>query len=101
MKVLASFLFANSVELGFASHIRRRMDPTNKKICYVFEVEDRYFKTTESVAERNALGISGRATRVWQVVEVRSFDKLDVKGSGTQILKQVCFHRTRHSEANL
>jgi hypothetical protein len=73
--MLLSFIFASLEELGYSPIIQRRCD-TNNRLCLVFKVRDRYFKTLSSVSEHRNIIIAGRATRVYLVQEVASFDDL-------------------------
>jgi hypothetical protein len=73
--MLLSFVFATLEELGYSPIIQRRCD-TNNRLCLVFKVRDRYFKTLSCVSEHLGIIITGRATRVYLVQEVVSFDDL-------------------------
>ncbi|KIO23497.1 hypothetical protein M407DRAFT_62150, partial [Tulasnella calospora MUT 4182] len=100
IRVMLSFLFATEEELGYDPTIQRRLDsnPVSRKqtLCYVYQVEDnvgdkheRYFKTQEALFEHRSLCATGRATRVWKVVEVGSFNELEPLDSSILVLKDV------------
>ncbi|KIO32631.1 hypothetical protein M407DRAFT_18394 [Tulasnella calospora MUT 4182] len=94
IRVMLSFLFATKRELGYDPTIQRRLDsgPAGKTLCYVYKVGDRgkrYFKTQGAIFEHRSLCATGRATRVWKVVEVRSFNDLRPLNSSTLVLKDV------------
>ncbi|KAG8929939.1 hypothetical protein FRC01_003486 [Tulasnella sp. 417] len=94
IQVMLSFLFATEKELGYDQTIRRFLDsgPAGKTLCYVYQVGDedkRYFKTQEAIFEHRSLCATGRATRVWKVVEVRSFDDLQPLDPSIFVLKDV------------
>ncbi|KAJ3005535.1 hypothetical protein NUW54_g4297 [Trametes sanguinea] len=46
------------------------------RIRYIYRLGDRFFKTLKCRDEYDDLYIAGRATRVWEVVEVASFDDI-------------------------
>ncbi|KAI0324232.1 hypothetical protein GY45DRAFT_1375718 [Cubamyces sp. BRFM 1775] len=76
--VLATLIFSTLEDLGYDGNIRRisELDKEAKenRIRYVYQLDDRFFKTLKCRDEYNDLYIAGRATRVWEVVEVASFD---------------------------
>lgn len=83
-------MFATENELGYDSTIQRRLDPATNKICFVYDVDGHYYKTQKAIFDHRSLCITGRATRVWEVIEVASFDELQpLGGSHTVILKDV------------
>ncbi|KAA1475769.1 hypothetical protein DENSPDRAFT_842618 [Dentipellis sp. KUC8613] len=92
VRALASFIFASMEELGYDSSVQRRWDCSGAepRLCLVFRVGQRFFKTLRSVSERPTVCIMGRSTRVFEVIEVPSFDDLmPVLGGKTKILKDV------------
>ncbi|EAU81277.2 other/FunK1 protein kinase [Coprinopsis cinerea okayama7 len=71
IKVLLSFLFATEEELGYDPKVTRVRDG------YIFELNGtdgtRFFRTQGApLSEYRSSNITGRMTRVWKVVEVRS-----------------------------
>ncbi|TFY52299.1 hypothetical protein EVG20_g10608 [Dentipellis fragilis] len=105
VRVLASFIFARTDELGFDTSIRRRLDytDTKRKSCFVFRVQDRYFKTLHSISEHlNPRRVIGRSTRVFEVIEVGSFDDLTpIPGATNQILKDVWLDEEARTEKQI
>ncbi|KIO24428.1 hypothetical protein M407DRAFT_26139 [Tulasnella calospora MUT 4182] len=96
IRVMLSFLFATEEELGYDPTIQRRLDPGTQTLCCVYKVEDnvrdkreRYFKTQKAIFEHRSLCATGRATRVWRVVEVGSFNELEPLNSSILVLKDV------------
>ncbi|KAI0349306.1 hypothetical protein OH77DRAFT_1525784 [Trametes cingulata] len=75
--VLATLIFSTLEDLGYDGNIRRisELDKEAKenRIRYVYRLDDRFFKTLKCRDEYDDLYIAGRATRVWEVVEVASF----------------------------
>ncbi|KAA1477660.1 hypothetical protein DENSPDRAFT_933839 [Dentipellis sp. KUC8613] len=87
----ASFIFASADELGYDTSVQRRLDVThaNPRLCLVFRIQGRYLKTLRTVVERRGTSITARTTRVFEVVEVKSFDDLTQLEKKTKILKDV------------
>ncbi|KXN80911.1 hypothetical protein AN958_06838 [Leucoagaricus sp. SymC.cos] len=78
MKVISiflSFLFGKPARLGFDKAVRRYK--SDHKIHYEYQVAfeggDRYFRTVKSLFSYRPNRITGRMTRVWQVVEIDAF----------------------------
>ena len=87
---MLSLMFATEEELGYDPTIQRRLDPEANRICFVYEVDGHYYKTQKAIFDHRSLCITGRATRVWEVIEVASFDKpQSLEGSHTVVLKDV------------
>lgn len=85
---MLSLMFATEDELGYDPTVQRRLDPEVNKICFVYEVNGRYYKTQKVIFEDRGLCITGRATRVWEVIQVASFDELQpLEGSHMVVLK--------------
>ncbi|KIM51731.1 hypothetical protein SCLCIDRAFT_142631 [Scleroderma citrinum Foug A] len=90
IRVMLSLMFATEEELGYDPTIQRRLDPETNRVCFVYEVDGHYYKTQKAIFDHRSLCITGRATRVWEVIEVASFDKLQpLEGSHTMVLKDV------------
>jgi hypothetical protein len=81
--MLLSFVFATMEELGYSPIIQRRCD-TNNRLCLVFKVRDKYFKTLACVSEHPGNVIRDRATRVYRAQEIASFD--DLIGLGEPVI---------------
>ncbi len=89
IRVMLSLIFATEEELGYDSTIARRVDPRTGNLCFVYNVDKSYYKTERAIFDHRSLCMTGRATRVWAVVEVRSFDELDPVEGSTMALKDV------------
>ncbi|KAI0650052.1 hypothetical protein C8Q79DRAFT_1101288 [Trametes meyenii] len=76
---LSSLIFSTAEDLGYDADIRRiteKDERTNTDhVRYIYRLGGtRFFKTLKCIDEYDNRIIPGRATRVWEVVEVRSFD---------------------------
>ncbi|KAG9007890.1 hypothetical protein FRB90_009170 [Tulasnella sp. 427] len=90
IKIMLIFLFADQQKLGYDQSVRRCID-VQGDLCFVYQVNGKYYKTVRSIFEPRSLCITGRGTRVWQVVEVKSFDDLTppLEGGPDMVLKDV------------
>ncbi|KAI9061254.1 hypothetical protein FKP32DRAFT_1594640 [Trametes sanguinea] len=77
---LSSLIFSTVEDLGYDGNIRRISgwdeEVKEDRIRYVYRLDGRFFKTLECRDEYHDQFIVGRATRVWEVVEVTSFDDI-------------------------
>ncbi|TFY59786.1 hypothetical protein EVG20_g7656 [Dentipellis fragilis] len=92
VQVFISFIFAKMDELGYDASVQHCLDHIDpkRKPCIVFRVQDRYFKTLRTISEHLSVRITGRSTRVFEVVEVHGFDNLDpIPGQTTKVLRDV------------
>jgi hypothetical protein len=91
--------------MGYDPSVQRLWDvtPSSPRVCLVYSIADpqsssRYFKTVRSLSEYQDAHITGRSTRVFEVVEVVSPDDLRaVPGAQPMVLKdawQKCSRRT-------
>ena len=88
--VMLSLMFATEEELGYDPTIQRRLDHEADRVCFVYEVDGHYYKTQKAIFDHRSLCTTGRATRVWEVIEVASFDELQpLEGSHPVVLKDV------------
>ncbi|KAI0328259.1 hypothetical protein GY45DRAFT_1208483, partial [Cubamyces sp. BRFM 1775] len=75
---LFALIFSTVEDLGYNANIKciPEWDEEVKQVQlrYVYRLGDRFFKTVKCCDEYDDLYISGRVTRVWEVVEVTSFD---------------------------
>ncbi|KAA1476319.1 hypothetical protein DENSPDRAFT_784887 [Dentipellis sp. KUC8613] len=103
--ILASFIFARADELGFDVSVQRRFDQTDTKrdYCLVFRVQDRYFKTLRTISEHlDPRRVTGRSTRVFEVIEVGSFDNMTpIAGATNKILKDVWLDEGARTEKQI
>ncbi|OSC97822.1 hypothetical protein PYCCODRAFT_1461655 [Trametes coccinea BRFM310] len=74
----SALIFSTVEDLGYDTNIRRihEWDEAieTEQIRYVYRLDDRFFKTLVCRDKYKDAYIAGRATRVWEVVEVTSFD---------------------------
>ncbi|OSD00797.1 hypothetical protein PYCCODRAFT_1469224 [Trametes coccinea BRFM310] len=77
---LSALVFSTVEDLGYDANVRRISewieDSKEDQTRYVYRLEKRFFKTLTCRSEYDNLYITGRATRVWEVVEVTSFDDI-------------------------
>ncbi|KAG9007892.1 hypothetical protein FRB90_009172, partial [Tulasnella sp. 427] len=98
IRIMLIFLLANKEKLGYDPTVKRRTDSDGKP-CFIYQVDNRYFKTVRSIFESRRLCVTGRGTRVWQVVEVRSFENLEpIKGRSEMVLKDVWLNKGAMTE---
>ena len=83
---MLSLMFATEKELGYNLTIQCRLDPKTNKVCFVYNVDGRYYKTQKAIFNHWSLCITGRATRVWEVIKVASFDKLQLLGGSQMVV---------------
>ncbi|KAG9018847.1 hypothetical protein FRB90_008960 [Tulasnella sp. 427] len=105
IQIMLALLFATEKELGYDPTIKRQLDttvPGVSRLCFIYAVgakagKVRFFKTLEAIFEHRSLCVTGRATRVWKVVEVGSFD--DLQGFGPEmVLKDVWLDKGAKTE---
>jgi hypothetical protein len=100
VRVFISFMFASSESLGFDSNIRRIMPSPadgHLSISYVYRFtgEDNgkervhYYRTRRTICDSHRLCITGRATRVWEAEQVKSFDDLTTVDEKVVVLREV------------
>ncbi|KAI0371303.1 hypothetical protein BV20DRAFT_1051710 [Pilatotrama ljubarskyi] len=80
VRALSALIFSNVEDLGYDANIRRISewdeDAQKVQLRYVYRLDNRFFKTLKCRDEYDDLYIIGRATRVWEVIEVTSFDDI-------------------------
>ncbi|KAL7278832.1 hypothetical protein ACG7TL_007849 [Trametes sanguinea] len=78
---LSALIFSTVEDLGYDANITRISewdeDVKENRIRYVYRLDNRFFKTLKCRSEYDDLCIVGRATRVWEVIEVTSFNDID------------------------
>ena len=78
------------VELGYDESVQRGFDEQRGQYCHVFRVGDSYFKTLRSIDEHLNTCITGRATRVFEVIKVPGFNNLTEEPTASRmVLKDV------------
>lgn len=74
---MLAFMLASPSELGYDSTVEECHDLGKPgQQCFVYQVNDRFFKTERALCKYDTLCITGRCTRVREVVEVKGFDDL-------------------------
>ncbi|KAI0323964.1 hypothetical protein GY45DRAFT_1341105 [Cubamyces sp. BRFM 1775] len=78
VRTLAALIFSTAEDLGYDTNVRRILEWDEEikedNIRYVYRLDDRFFKTSNCRDEYSDPYIAGWAIRVWEVVEVASFD---------------------------
>jgi len=70
VQILLSFMFATKQEMGYDPYITR-----HSHIDYVYEIENRFFRTQEVISGYRSNNITGRIARIWAAKEVESNKK--------------------------
>ncbi|KAL1740191.1 hypothetical protein HDZ31DRAFT_68177, partial [Schizophyllum fasciatum] len=90
---LSALIFSTVEELGYDPDIRRVAEKDDKRkqhIRYVYRLGNCFYKTLKCLDEYDDLVIIGRATRVWEVIQVHGFDHLQaVTGATHAVLRDV------------
>lgn len=90
VRIMLSLMFATEEELGYDQTVQRRLNRETETICFVYQVQEHFYKTIGAICEHRSLCTTDRATRVWAVVEVKSFDDLEpCEGGRPLVLKDV------------
>ncbi|KAI0368150.1 hypothetical protein BV20DRAFT_490346 [Pilatotrama ljubarskyi] len=80
VRALSALIFSNVEDLGYDANIRRISewdeDTQKAQLRYVYRLDNCFFKTLKCRDEYDDLYIIGRATRVWEVIQVTSFDDI-------------------------
>lgn len=97
--VMLSLLFAKPKEIGYDDKVKRDCKYDEKgKIRYIYQVNDRFFRTVSPIFEYRSPRITSRATRVWKVEEIREDGQLVNKQGEYQVLKDVWLDEGSRSE---
>jgi hypothetical protein len=106
--VLLSFIYATPVELGFDPNVKGYTPTEGGCQYFVYTVNDKtagpvYFKTSQSLSEYRSCCISGRATRVWKVEQIKSLlDHSPVNCEGkVLVLKDIWLEQDAKTEREL
>jgi hypothetical protein len=92
--------------MGYDPEVRRIID-SDKHINWVYRIADsptgevRYYKTVSTLSELRGLRLTGRSTRVFEAVEVRSFTEHQVVLGKPVVLKDAWLARTGHTEGDV
>ncbi|KAF9441705.1 hypothetical protein P691DRAFT_765988 [Macrolepiota fuliginosa MF-IS2] len=90
ISVFLSFIFADNVALGYDPMVHRSV---TRGIAYTYQIPmdgvTRYFRSTGTLSSYRSLGITGRMTRVWRVIEVSSPRGHPINGKKEVALKDV------------
>ncbi|TRM63082.1 hypothetical protein BD626DRAFT_32776 [Schizophyllum amplum] len=74
IQVFIAFMFASRHDLGFDETVH--VVKYQGRSCYGFEVGDRLYRSTCCLFQHNGACLTGRGTRVWEVVRVEDFQSL-------------------------
>jgi hypothetical protein len=100
-------MYATPVELGFDPNIKECTPTQPGPQYFVYTVNDKkagtlYFKTLQSLSEYRSLCISGRATRVWKIIQIKSLDDHSpVNGAKEVVLKDIWLEQDAQTEREL
>ena len=99
---MLSLMSATEEELGYDLTMQHCLDPEVNRVCFVYEVNSHYYKTQKAIFDNQSLCITGRATRVWEAIEVASFNKLQLlEGSHMVVLKDIWLNAGLVTEGNI
>ena len=102
IRVFVSFVHATKDEMGFDPTVRRVM--FHNRMCYVYQVDGRFFRTINPLFRGRVLGIAGRMTRVWEAVEVGGTSEEEIRkeknGGRRCVVKDVWLDKDSHTEGN-
>ena len=102
IRVFVSFVYATKDEMGFDPTVRRVK--FQESICYVYQVNGRFFRTISPLFRGQVLCITGRMTRVWEAVEVGGTSEEEVrkeKNRGRRcVVKDVWLDKDSHTEGD-
>jgi len=85
VKILVSFMFATEKEMGYDPYVTR-----HSPIHYVYEIENRFFRTEGVIVGHRSNNITGHMARIWSAREVNSNEKdASVIGKEECVLKDV------------
>jgi len=83
-------MFTTKEEIGYNPTIQRHLNLKADRVYFVYEVDIHYYKTQKAIFDHQSLCTTGCATRVWEIIEVASFDKLQpLEGLHMVVLKDV------------
>ena len=102
IRVFVSFVHATKDEMGFDPTVRRVM--FYNRMCYVYQVDGRFFRTINPLFRGRVLGIAGRMTRVWEAVEVGGTSEEEIRkeknGGRRCVVKDVWLDEDSYTEGN-
>ena len=102
IRVFVSFVYATKDEMGFDPTVRRVMFQNN--MCYVYQVDGRFFRTIKPLFRGRVLCITGRTTRVWEAVEVDGTSEEEIRkeknGGRRYAVKDVWLDKDSHTEGD-
>ncbi|KAF5316066.1 hypothetical protein D9619_006118 [Psilocybe cf. subviscida] len=118
IEIYLAFAFATPTQLGVdplvhKAPIKPRSEDHSERVQqYIYECQPqadyanntasrtRYYKTQHSLSPERPYRISGRMTRIWQVIEVDNINEANkIPGANPLILKDVWLDLTRKTEA--
>jgi len=97
VKILVSFMFATEKEMGYDPYVTR-----HSHIHYVYEIENRFFRTHEVISGYRSNNITGRILRIWAAREVES-NKEDASyvGEDECVVKDVWIDTEARTESEI
>ncbi|KAI0671335.1 hypothetical protein C8Q78DRAFT_1078165 [Trametes maxima] len=102
---LSSLIFSTVEELGYDADIRRITEnniENKERLRYVYRMGDVFYKTLKCLDEYDDSIITGRATRVWEVVRVHSFDDTQpISGGEHGVLRDVWLEYGADTESDI
>ena len=102
IRVFVSFVYATKDEMGFDPTVRRVM--FQNSMCYVYQIDGRFFRTISPLFRGRILCITGRKTRVWEAVEVSGTSEEEVgkekNGGKRYAVKDVWLDKDSHTEGD-
>jgi hypothetical protein len=108
VQIALAFIFSTPQELGYDPHVRRNVDPTTKRACWVYRISDselggeHFYKTVGTISEPHGYHLIGSSTRVYEAVEVGGFESTTVlPGAKHVILKDAWLNVNRHTERKI
>lgn len=102
---MLAFIYATPLELGFDPNIKG-CTPQGGSQYFVYTVKNdtegtAYFRTLESLSEYRSLNISGRATRVWRAIQIKSLDDHSPVNGANVVLKDIWLQQDAKTERQL
>ncbi|TFK54536.1 hypothetical protein OE88DRAFT_1733184 [Heliocybe sulcata] len=87
VEALSSLIFSEVDDLGYDADVKQIIE--QDQICYVYQLKNCFFKTMRCRDEYD-LFFSGRATRVWEVIEIKgNHDTSTLPGAQPSVLRDV------------
>ena len=102
IQVFVLFVYATKNKIGFDPIIRHVM--FQNSMCYVYQVDGRFFRTIKPLFCGQVLCITGRMTRVWEAIEVDGTSEEEIgkekNGGRHYAVKDVWLDKDSHTEGD-